>query len=101
MAQALWTPRAEKHLEDIAYYIAVDDGRPITAEKIVREIQDKCELYARNPLMGEARPELGDKLRAFPHKRWIIVYYPLDDGIVVEAVFDGARDYPRLFRRGE
>ena len=47
MARPLWTPRAEKHLEDIAYYIAVDDG------------------------------------------------------IVVEAVFDAARDFPRLFRRGE
>ena len=101
MAHLLWTPRAEKHLEDIAYHIAVDDGRSITAEKIVLEIQDKCELYARNPLIGEARPELGDKLRVFHHKRWVIVYYPLDDGIVVEAVFVGARNYPRLFRRGE
>ena len=100
MARTLWTPRAEKHLEDIAYYIAVDDGRPITADRIVREIHDTCELYARNPQLGEARPDLGNNVRVFSHKRWVIVYYPLDDGIVVEAVFDGARDYPRLFRRG-
>jgi len=100
VAHPLWTPRAEKHLEDIAYYIAVDDGRPITAEKIAREIRDQCELCARNPLIGEARPDLGDNYRAFSHKRWVIIYYPLDDGIVVEAVFDEARDYPRLFRRG-
>lgn len=101
MARTLWTPRAEKHLEDIAYYIAVDDGRPLTAEKIVREIRDKCELYARNPLLDEARRDLGSNFHVFSHKRWVIVYYPLDDGIVVEAVFDGARDYPRLFQRGE
>jgi len=101
MARTLWTPRAEKHLEDIALYIAVEDGRPITAEKIVREIQDRCELHARSPLIGEARPDLGDNYRIFSHKRWVIVFYPLDDGIVVEAVFDAARDFPRLFRRGE
>ena len=59
MPRILWTPRAERHVEDIAYYIAVDDGRPLTAEKIVREIVDKCNLYASNPLLGEACPEYG------------------------------------------
>jgi plasmid stabilization system protein ParE len=47
MPRLLWTPRAERHIEDIAYYIAVEDG------------------------------------------------------IVVKAVFDATRDYPRLFREGE
>jgi toxin ParE1/3/4 len=88
-------------VEDIAYYIAVEDGRPLTAEKIVREIQEKCKLYDANPRLGTARPDLGPTYRAFRHKRWVIIYDPLEDGIVVEAVFDATRDYPRLFRRGE
>jgi len=92
MPRALWTPRAERHMEDIAYFIAVDDGRPLTADKIVREIHEKCELYAANPLLGTARPELRATCRAFPHKRWVIIYEPLEDGIVVEAVFDATRD---------
>ena len=101
MPRVLWTPRAERHVEDIAYYIAVEDGRPLTAEKIVREIHDKCRLYAANPLLGTARPEFGASYRAFRHKRWVIIYGPLDDGIVVEAVFDASRDYPTLFSPGE
>ena len=101
MARANWTPRAEAHLEEIAYHIAVEDGRPLTAERIVVEIHDKCQLYAEHPLQGEARPDLREAYRILRHKRWVIVYIPCDDGIVVEAVFDGARDYPKVFRRGE
>jgi len=101
MARVLWTPRAERHVEDIAYYIAVDDGRPLTAEKIVREIHEKCNVYATNPLLGAARKELGAAYRLFRHKRWVLIYEPLDDGIVVEAVFDATRDYPTLFKQGE
>jgi len=101
MARTLWTPRAERHLEDVAYHIAVEEGRPLTAEKIVREIHNKCELRAQNPLLGEARPDLGKEYRTFSHKRWVILYYPLNDGIVVVAIFDAARDYPRLFRQSE
>lgn len=101
MARVLWTPRAERHVEDIAYYIAVDDGRPLTAEKIVREIHEKCNLYALNPLLGAPRQELGTTYRSFRHKRWVLIYEPLDDGLVVEAVFDATRDYPTLFKQGE
>lgn len=101
MPRALWTPRAASHLEEIACYIAVDDGRPLTADKIVREIHEKCQRYATNPLLGTPRPDLGTTCRAFSHKRWIIIYEPLEDGIVVEAVFDAVRDYPRLFSQGE
>ena len=100
MARTIWTPIAETHLEEIVYHIAISGGRPVTAEKIAREIHDKCDLYARNPLLGEARPDLGENYRIFSHKRWVIIYLPIEDGIVVEAVFDGSRDYPRLFRRG-
>jgi plasmid stabilization system protein ParE len=101
MACVLWTPRAERHLEDIAYYIAVNDQRPLTAEKVVREIHEKCYLYADNPLLAAPRQDLGATYRAFRHKRWVIIYHPLDDGIVVEAVFDSTRDYTTLFRQGE
>jgi toxin ParE1/3/4 len=101
MSRVLWTPRAERHLEDIAYYIAVHDGRPATAEKIVREIQDKCSLYATNPLLGTVQDELGTTYRSFCHKRWVVIYETLDEGLVVQAVFDATRDYPTLFKHGE
>jgi plasmid stabilization system protein ParE len=69
MPQASWTPRATLHLEDIAYYIAVESQRPATAEKIAQEIRDKADRCAQNPLMSEARPDLGAGYRIFRHKR--------------------------------
>jgi plasmid stabilization system protein ParE len=48
--------------------------------------------------MGTARPDLGGDLRVFSHKRYVIVYRALADGIEVLRVVDGARDYPSLFR---
>ena len=48
--------------------------------------------------MGTARPDLGEDLRVFSHKRYVIVYRALADGIEVLRVVDGARDYPSLFR---
>lgn len=95
MPRVVWVPRAESDLEEIAYQIGVTDARPAVADKIVDEIQEKCSLYASSPLMGTRLNIGGDDYRVFTHKRW--VYTALDDGILVQAVVDGARDFSRLF----
>ena len=38
MGRAAWTVTAEAELSDIAYWIAVEDGRPRTARKIVQSL---------------------------------------------------------------
>ncbi len=96
MLRVAWTPQAEQDLEDIAYYIAVEDGRPRTAERNVRQLREKCLIYGDNPLLGQALPETGS-YRFFAFKRWVVVYWPLEDGIVVEAVIDASRDFRRVF----
>ena len=97
MPRATWTPQAVADIEDIAYYIAVTDGRPAIAEKIVREIHEKADFYAEQPLLAQARPDLAEGLRCARHKPWLIFFEPCDDGIVVHRVIDGRRDYPLLF----
>ena len=97
MPRAHWTPDAETDLGEIAYAIAVADQRPITADRIIDEIRAKVDLYATQPSAGTLRKELGPDVRTFLHKRYIIAYRPIDNGIEVLRVFDGARDYPRLF----
>lgn len=58
--------------------------------------------YARQPLMGDRREDLGPGLRSFPFKKnYVVIYRPLDDGIDVLRIFHSARDYPRLFRSCE
>ena len=97
MPKAEWTPSAKHDLSDIGHYIGFKQRRPTTAENVVRQLNDKCNEYAESPLIGTKAPQLGEDCRIFSHKRWVVVYRPLPDGIQVIRILDGARDYPRLF----
>ena len=97
MPQVIRTPTAARDLDEIYDCIAIESARPVAAERLIRDIVDKCELYATHPKMGTSRPDLGDDFRVFSHKRYVVVYRPMADGIEVIRVVDGARDYPALF----
>ena len=97
MAQVFRTEAAENDLQEIAYYIAVKDRRPLTAERIVDEILSKCRRYADSPEIGTSADHLGVNYRFFAHKRWVVVYRPVSEGILVLRIVDGARDFSKLF----
>jgi plasmid stabilization system protein ParE len=99
-AKATWSGLAELDLEEIVYYIAVKDGRPHVAEQIAREIREACDRYAQHPHLGVADARLGENVRRFTHKRWVIFYRPLADSIGVLRVIDSSRDFDRLFSSG-
>ena len=99
MARAEWTPTAEDELTQIAYWIAVKDSRPLTARKLVEEIQQSAEFYAATPHIGQRHPDFPEGWLYFRHKRWIVLYLAQDYGIDVLRVVDGARGFPRLFLR--
>jgi toxin ParE1/3/4 len=101
MARLEFDEDAINDLEEITRYIGVEQGRPAAAEKMVGRIRDKCELLATQPGMGEPRPDLLEGIRLYPVRPYIIFFYPLRDGIRVLRILHGARDYPRLFRRGQ
>jgi toxin ParE1/3/4 len=100
-SKAKWAPIAEQELEAIYEWIAHRDGRTQTAKKIAAEIRQKCDEYANafasGSSLGTDRPDLGQSLRVFTHKRWVIVFRSIDDGIEVMRVLDGSRDFSRLF----
>ena len=101
MSHAEWARRAELDLQDIYLWIARRDGRRTTARKIVREIREQCDeyaaAYAQGFVLGTARPDLGELSRVFTYKRWVIVFRPIDNGIEVQRVIDGSRDFSRIF----
>ena len=101
MAGVEWTPQARISLNEIAGYIAREAGRPKAAERIVRAIHAKSESYGRQPMMGSLHEELPEPLRFFLHKRYVVVYEPLYDGIRIHRVADSARDWTRIFRGSE
>ena len=97
---AIWSSEAQADLDEVALYIGVHEARPVTAERIVREVHELCNVIASQPEMGESRPEFGTQCRIYSFKRrWVILYRPATSGIEVLRFVDGARDYDRLFRR--
>ena len=94
MARAKWTAVAQRELEDILYYIGVEQQRQSIAERIGREIHEKCLLYANAPELGTEMPDLGQGYRIFRYKRWAIIYKPRDYGLEVFGIVDATRDYP-------
>ncbi len=101
MAKAKWTRPARQDLKAIGHYIGRHERRPSVAAKILRELNAKCdeyaEAFARGSVIGSEASELGEGCRSFTHKRWVIVFEPISDGIEVLRILDGSRDYPRLF----
>jgi plasmid stabilization system protein ParE len=98
MAHAIWSPEASLDLEEIALYIGIHDGRPTTADRIVRDVLELANLIATQPGMGASRPEFGSNCRAFSFEnRWMILYRKAPDGIDVLRFVDATRDFDRLF----
>lgn len=102
MAQADWTRQAEADLEAIYDYIARRDNRLSVAKSVVRRFRDHCDHYAELAAsgheIGTAREDLSPGVRIFTHQRWIVVFRPTSNGIEVLRIYDGSRDFPRLFR---
>ena len=97
MARVVRTDVAEESRLEIWLYIA--DDSPEAADRLIRAIDDKCRLYATQPYIGEARPDLGPDVRCFPVGNYVVIYRPLPDGIELLLVTHGARDIPALYRR--
>ena len=98
MTHAVWSPQAVLDLEEVAAYVAFHEGRPTTADRIVREVHALAELIATQPEMGSEKAELGRNCRSCSYKkRWMILYRPVTDGIDVVRFVDGQRDFDSLF----
>lgn len=101
MAVARWTSLARDDLKKIGLYIGREQARPSVAARVMRDLKSKCDEYsaafANGSVLGSCAEELGDNCRVFSLKRWVVVFEPSGEGIEVLRVFDGSRDYPRLF----
>ncbi len=87
---------AEHDLQELAYKIAVVDGRMLTAERMVDELIEQAENLARTSgiaEMGTAAPELGERIRLFTHKRWVILFRYEPHGVDVLRIVDGSQDF--------
>ena len=94
MGHVVWTPTAIDELDDIIHYIGFVDRRYLVAEALYYEIKQRVEDQWKRDLPGHRHPAAPTDWRYLRHKRWLIFYRPLDDGIEVMRIVDGARDLP-------
>jgi len=88
--RVVFTVQAEQDLEEIGDYIAADN--PARAVSFVREIREHCVKIANSPLAYVARPELGDGIRTCAHGRYVIVFQPSSEEVLIVRILHGARD---------
>ena len=96
MPTARRTEAAERDLQEIAFHIAFTDRRPLTADRIIDELiaqADKLAELSRTSVLGTAAPEIGDRVRLFHYKRWVILFRYEPHGIDVLRFADGSQDY--------
>ena len=88
-------PLAEADILEIWDYIA--DDSLVAADRWVDRLDEQFRLLAAQPMMGRAREELAPGVRSFPFGRYVVFYMPLNDGIDVVRVLQGARDIDAVF----
>jgi toxin ParE1/3/4 len=98
MPRVLFSADARWDLYQIWKYIREQSDSADTANRVLDEIEDRCQTYAARPLLGEARPDFAPDVRCFPVYNYIVFYLPMPDGIEVILVVHGSRDLPRVFR---
>jgi toxin ParE1/3/4 len=86
---------ARADLAEIRHYVARD--RPRAAERLIATFHHKFRSLARNPELGERRPELGVDIRIFSAGDYVIVYRTMSGGVEIARVISGYRDLEALF----
>jgi len=77
-------------LEEIADYIAQDSPR--NAVRFIRILRRRMQEIAKQPLLFQLRPELGQDARLATQGNYIILFRILNNTVRVERVLHGSRD---------
>jgi toxin ParE1/3/4 len=90
---AVWSPRAIRHLVAIRKFIAKDSEE--TAALIARRILDAVETLRTQPQMGRPGRITGTREFVISGTAYIIPYRVRRERLELLAVFDGRRQWPR------
>lgn len=71
------------------------------ASRFLDTFEEKCRRLSNFPEMGRSREEFAPNLRSLPVEKSVIFYRPLKNGIQVERLLSGYRDFEALFSENE
>ncbi len=83
-------PQARADLDEIYEYVG--RANRTAARRLLERFQDALRLLAKQPMMGQARPDLAADLRTITVANYVIYFRPVKGGIQVARVIHGARD---------
>ena len=92
MSRVCWTDKAEESVFAIGRYIIEQTQSRQRGLEVIAKIEAKCERYAEFPESGTPRSDLGPGLRCFPVDSLLVIYKPIEDGIVIILVAHGHQD---------
>lgn len=93
-----FTPLAEESLVSIGKYIATQEQDLQTAIELIDKIEASCNQVANFPLMGVARPALGQDVHCFFVYDYVVMYSPEQEGITVLEIVHSSRDVEEGYR---
>jgi toxin ParE1/3/4 len=97
-----FTEIAVLDIDDIWSYLAITQGNPKVAQKVMDELRQTFELLSDFPMMGRERNDLKQGIRRIVvRKRYIVLYRVIDEDILIERVVHGSRDLESLFQEPE
>ncbi len=89
------TPEAVNDLQDIWYYIAIENQNPAAADALWADIEDACAQLARKPSLGHRRKDLtpdSEVLFYCVRDFYLVIYRRGTDPLQIARVLHGARD---------
>ena len=95
MKQVRIASAAEKDLEEIWLYIAVDNVD--AADKFIDRVLDQLGFLAGTPRMGRSRNDIVPNLRSWPVGNYVVFYRDTAVALEIVRVLHGARDVDSLF----
>jgi toxin ParE1/3/4 len=95
--------RAKQAIEDIVeiwMYIAVTNGNPSVADRLVHRFDEVLRLLSQQPEAGVSIAHVSPDIRTFSIGNYVIFYRPLPDGVRLIRVLHGARKWDDILESG-
>ena len=86
---------AQTDLDDIWSYIA--ENNPDSADKVIDELFKKFQLLSKNSGLGKSRDNLIINLRSFPCNKFVVFYFPIDNGVEIYRILHSSRSIETIF----
>jgi toxin ParE1/3/4 len=95
MTRYILSAPAKKDLRNLTNYLLQFSAN--AANHFLNIFEEKFRLLADFPEMGRSREELAPSLRSLPVDKYVIFYRVIKNGIQIERVLSGYRDFEDVF----